>query len=229
MPRYNFGSHNGKPVVREYSGHGSNISIRTVHSKSRHFDGVQRRLELLNKYKTAKAYYSEEIKRRHLILPSDFKFISDLSEYVGNTWEQQNHSSNVLPNTSEYYDDFGFKVRSRGEMIIGNALKTLGLEAKYEPLITLKSGKKKNPDYSFPVRIIDRCFYIEFMGMTDDNDYINYNYGKIDEYMRSGILPNRDLILICGTKDWLPSQSEVMRIIASFINNAVLRTYNRKE
>lgn len=49
----------------------------------------------------------------------------------------------------------------------------------------------------------------------------------IHEYIRSGILPNRDLILICGTENWLPNQDEIIRIISSFINNAVLRTYNK--
>ena len=37
------------------------------------------------------------------------------------------------------------------------------------------------------------------------------------------------LILICGTENWLPNQEEIMRIISSFINNAVLRTLNRNQ
>ena len=105
MPRYNFGTHNGIQVVREYSGHGSNISIKTVHSKSRNFDNVQKKLELLNKYQADKTLYKDEIKRRRLILPSDFKFISEPSEYTFNSWEQLHHSSNAVANTSEYYDD----------------------------------------------------------------------------------------------------------------------------
>ena len=114
-------------------------------------------------------------------------------------------------------------------MIVAGALKALGLEAKYEPLVILNGGKKRSPDYSFPVRIIDRCFFVEFYGKSDNDGYIDYNYGKIDEYIRNGILPNRDLILICGTENWLPNQEEIMRIISSFINNAVLRTYNRNQ
>ena len=113
-------------------------------------------------------------------------------------------------------------------MFIGNALKDLGLEAKYEPSIVIKGGRKIHPDYIFPVEIIDRCFFIEFMGMCDSEEYINHNYGRIDEYMRNGILPNRDLILICGTSKWIPTEECIKRIIASFINNAVERVYNQK-
>ena len=51
---------------------------------------------------------------------------------------------------------------------------------------------------------------------------------KSDEYMRNGILPNRDLILISGTKNWIPSHESLKRKIANFINDAVLSAYERK-
>ena len=66
------------------------------------------------------------------------------------------------------------------------------------------------------------------MGMADDEEYINDNTEKTRVYMRSGILPNRDLILISGTKNWIPSQESIARTIASFINNAVLSAYNKQ-
>ena len=125
-------------------------------------------------------------------------------------------------------DDYGYHVRSRGEMLIGNSLKELGLDAKYEPALTLKDGRKVTPDYVFPIYPIDRCFFIEFIGMTGNNSYINYNYGKIDEYMRNGVLPNRDLILLCGSDTWLPTQETIKHIVASFINSAVERIESQK-
>ena len=64
--------------------------------------------------------------------------------------------------------------------------------------------------------------------MTDDDDYLENNYWKSDEYMRNGILPNRDLILISGTKNWIPSHESLKRRIAYFINDAVLSAYERK-
>ena len=171
--------------------------------------------------------YRDELRKRHIPVSDQFKFIRDPSPFNVEAWNNFKACANPNEINTGYYDAYGNNVRSRGEMLVANALKELGLEAKYEPLLTLKGGKKRSPDYVFPVRIIDRCFFIEFYGKCDNEGYVDYNYGKIDEYIRSGILPNRDLILICGTENWLPNQDEIIRIISSFINNAVLRTYNR--
>ena len=228
MPRYKTGSHNGYPVIREYSGRGDDKKTRVAHLNGKIYSEMQKKLELFNNTTKAKNIYGAEISRRYLIIPKDFKLIREPSEFDMNAWDQMEAAANSFEQKPRYFDDFGFNVRSRGEMFVGNVLKELGLEAKYEPMILLNSGKKKCPDYSFPVPVIGRCFFAEFFGMSENDGYINYNYGKIEEYMRNGILPNRDLILICGAEKWMPSHESIKRMIASFINNAVLRTYNRK-
>jgi len=228
MPRYKFGSHNGAIVIRAYSGRDKNITRTTVHENGNRFNEMHKQLLIYNKYDNLKNQYANEIKLRHLPILNDFKFINDPSIYDCNIWKAFVPSSNSYEIRTDYYDDYGNRVRSRGEMLIGNALKSLGLEAKYEPSIILKDGRKIHPDYSFPVPIICRCFFIEFIGMTGNEEYINYNYGRIDEYMRNDVLPNRDLILICGTDKWLPTQESMKRIIASFINNAVESVYSKK-
>ncbi len=227
LPRYKAGTHKGAPVIRKYSGIGCDRSRQDTHISGNNYAEMQKKLELYEKRISTKAEYGAEIKRRHLAVPINFSFMRDLSEFNFKAWEQYEACSNPREVKTEYYDDFGFNVRSRGEMMVGNALKELGLEAKYEPTIQLRGGRKKNPDYSFPVRIIDRCFFIEFMGMTDDEDYIDGNYLKLDEYMRNGILLNRDLIVISGTKNWIPTQESLKRKIAFFINDAVMSAYER--
>jgi hypothetical protein len=228
LPRYKTGIHCGAPVIRKYTGFGSSLSRQDTHITGGNYAEMQKELELYEKRMSIKAAFREEIKRRHLAIPDNFKFIRDVSEFDVSMWEQLQACSNAHEVNTGYYDGYGFNVRSRGEMIVGNALKELGLEAKYEPALLLKGGRKRNPDYSFPVRIIDRCFFVEFMGMTDDDDYLENNYWKSDEYMRNGILPNRDLILISGTKNWIPTQESLKRKIAYFINDAVLSAYERK-
>ncbi|MBO4680758.1 MAG: hypothetical protein J5623_02515 [Clostridiales bacterium] len=192
------------------------------------YDDMQKKLEQFNIISERERLFLEEINRRRLAIPSDFKFALEPSRFNVAYWKREVPCSNKIECNTEYYDDYGFNVRSRGEMIVGNALKSLGLEAKYEPLVDLKGMKKKSPDYSFPVHIIDRCFFVEFMGMMDKEEYVNDNTEKMRLYMRNGILPNRDLILISGTKNWIPSQESIARTIASFINNAVLDAYNRQ-
>lgn len=195
---------------------------------AKNFAEAQKNLEKYDSCIRAKKLYGEEISRRQLIVPSDFRFKRDPSEFNKAYWNRLEPCSNNHGCKTEYFDDYGFSVRSRGEMIVGNALKSLGLEAKYEPRLVLKGSKTKTPDYSFPVYVIDRCFFVEFLGMTDNEEYIDDNAEKIRLYMRNGILPNRDLILISGTKSWIPAQESIARVVASFINNAVLSAYNRQ-
>lgn len=228
MPRYRLGMHKGLPTIRGYSGSGSALTKKETQIYSSKYAEEMKKLELFNSVSERERLFFEEFKRRHLIVPSDFRFKRDPSKLNVAYWNQEVPCSNKLECTAEYYDDYGFNVRSRGEMIVGNALKSLGLEAKYEPLVDLKGLKRKSPDYSFPVHIIDRCFFVEFMGMADDEEYIDDNAEKIRLYMRSGILPNRDLILISGTKNWIPTQESIARTIAAFINNAVLSAYNKQ-
>ena len=225
MPRYKLGMHNGVNVIREYSGHGNSRSEKTIHINSSHYDQARKNLELYEYYTRQLNEFENELKRRNLTIPSGFRLKREITKFDTATWEQFIPCSNTYENNYKYRDDYGFNVKSRGEMLVGSALKNLGLEAKYEPNLILNNGRKKSPDYSFPVRIIDRCFFVEFMGKADDEGYIDYNHNKLEEYMKSGILPMRDLILITGTEDWIPSLEEIMRTIAYFINNAVLRTY----
>lgn len=227
MPRYSLGTHNGLPTIREYCGSGNALTKKETQIGSSNYAEAMKKLEQFNRISEREKLFFEEINRRHLAVPADFKIISEPSRFNVAYWNQEVPCSNRIECNTEYFDDYGFNVRSRGEMIVGNALKSLGLEAKYEPLVDLKGFKKKSPDYSFPVHIIDRCFFVEFMGMADDEEYINENAEKMRLYMRNGILPNRDLILISGTRNWIPSQESIARTIASFVNNAVLDACNK--
>ena len=227
MPRYRAGLHRGKQVIREYSGFGENRVKKLTLSCSRDYTAMQEKLEKYNYLTERKKLFDAELARRHLTIPAGFKLYYDTSPHNLEHWKQQVPCSNNYTNENQYIDSYGFKVKTRGEMLVSAALKDLGLEAKYEPELTMRNGRKRTPDYSFPVPVIDRCFYVEFMGMTDDGNYLNKNFGRIDEYMQSGILPNRDLIIICGTGKWLPSVETMKIIIASFINQAVHSVYEK--
>lgn len=227
MPRFRTGFHRGSQVIRAYSGSGKNLKYQENILSGKKGAALKLQYETYKICLLEFEQYRNELIKRHIPISDHFKFIRDPSPFNVEAWNNFKACSNPNEIKTDYYDAYGNNVRSRGEMIVAGALKALGLEAKYEPLLILKGGKKRSPDYSFPVRIIDRCFFIEFYGKCDNEGYVDYNYGKIDEYIRNGILPNRDLILICGTENWLPTQEEIIRIISSFINNAVLRTYKR--
>ena len=228
MPRYKTGTHKGHSVIREHKGTGAETVKKIAFENSPAYGEMHQQLLLYDNCKTLKKLFLDEIRRRHLNIPESFSIKNDTSDFNLDFWNSLIPCSNSHEIRTEYYDDYGYHVRSRGEMLIGNSLKDLGLEAKYEPCLFLKIGRKAHPDYSFPVPLIGRCFFIEFVGMTDNDEYINFNYGKTDEYMRNGILPNRDLILLCGSETYLPSQETIKRIVSAFINTAVENIYNKK-
>lgn len=227
MPRYKSGSHKGFQLIREYSGTGSGIIRKEVRENSQGFASMREKLDQFNSLTERRKLFAAELHRRRLTIPSNFKLCCDNSPLNVNAWKQFVPCSNHYENKNQYTDPYGFNVKSRSEMLVGNALKDLGFDAKYEPMLILRGNRKKTPDYSFPVPVIDRCFFIEFAGMADNSNYIDSNYGKIDEYMRNGILPNRDLILICGTENWLPSLETMKLMIASFVNSAVYSVYEK--
>ena len=199
MPRFSTGYHNGLKVIRTYWGHGKRIIKQEACINSPKTDSIEKKYKEYITTQNAYAQFKEELKRRNILIPGGFKLISTPSPYNAGLWDQFIDCSNPHEVKTEYYDDYGYNVRSRGEMNVGNALKALGLEAKYEPDLILSDSRKRSPDYSFPIRVLDRCFFVEFIGQADNIDYLNANYGKFDEYMRNGIFPNRDLIHICGT------------------------------
>lgn len=227
MPRFKCGTHKGVQLIRAYSGTGNEIIRKEVYENSRDYASMQEKLEKYNYLTERKKLFDAELARRHLIVPAGFKLHQDSSPHNLECWKNQVPCSNNYKNENQYIDSYGFNVKTRGEMLVAAALKDLGLEAKYEPILTLRNGRKRTPDYSFPVPAIDRCFYVEFMGMADDGNYLNKNFGKIDEYIQSGIFPGRDLILICGTEHWLPSVEAMKHTISSFINDAVFSVYEK--
>jgi len=170
MPRYKSGSHKGFQLIREYSGTGSGIIRKEVRENSRGFASMREKLDQFNSLTERRKLFAAELHRRRLTIPSNFKLCCDNSPLNVNAWKQFVPCSNHYENKNQYTDPYGFNVKSRSEMLVGNALKDLGFDAKYEPMLILRGNRKKTPDYSFPVPVIDRCFFIEFAGMADNSN-----------------------------------------------------------
>ena len=127
MPRYKRGVHHGVQVIREYSGKKEDWNKRISHAGSKNYSVMLNKLELYEERKLKLNAFQDEIKRRNLIIPENFKFIRDVSEFDVSALEQMQACSNAREVNTGYYDGYGFNVRSRGEMMVGNALKELGL------------------------------------------------------------------------------------------------------
>ena len=83
--------------------------------------------------------------------------------------------------------------RSKSEMLIAQILEEMGLEYKYEPIISV-IGQDKWPDFAVYCPEIDRYFYIEHLGMMGKMNYRLDNIEKIEAYEKSGIRDGVDIL-----------------------------------
>lgn len=115
------------------------------------------------------------------------------------------------------YEHNGIRMRSRGEVLIAQVLDSMGLTYKYE--VRLQIGNEVYyPDFAVWLPEFGRCFLIEFLGMLDSQNYAYKNGIKIGTYLNAGIVINRDILLLCGTKLSMPSAEEIAQDICSLIN-----------
>ena len=106
---------------------------------------------------------------------------------------------------------------SRGEMIVAQTLESLGLEYKYEPRIII-GGEVYYPDFIVYLPEFERCFFVEFMGRLDDEKYISRNKFKLMDYLKSGMVINRDLLVFCGYENSMVNSDDMTDDIVALIN-----------
>ena len=81
MPRYRVGTHRGNIVIREYSGSCSNLTKLETRMNTKSFAEAQRNLEKYDSCIRAKKFFCEEISRRHLAVPENFRFVRERSRF----------------------------------------------------------------------------------------------------------------------------------------------------
>ena len=131
-------------------------------------------------------------------------------------WDSIQSSTNTRDYTGEYYHN-GIRMRSRFELLVASVLDSLNLKYKYEVSLKLGGGTI-SPDFLVYLPELGMCFVIECLGMVDSSDYTYTNGIKISKYLSSGYVLNRDLILLCGTRDTLPDASIIRDLIVLSIN-----------
>ena len=97
---------------------------------------------------------------------------------------------------------------SRAEMIVAQTLDSLGMEYKYEPQIII-NGEIYYPDFLVYLPEFNRCFFVEFLGKLDKEDYRSRNKFKLMDYLGYGMVINKDLLLFGGTANDMVSADEM--------------------
>lgn len=110
----------------------------------------------------------------------------------------------------------GTRVRSKGEVIIYNTLKMLGVPFRYEQTIRLvdENGMtvKRVPDFVI-LKPDGTEVILEYLGKIDDDEYLMDNLRKIQLYRRNGYDLGKNLFIIGDSYGgWIDSEQIVKTI-----------------
>ena len=161
-------------------------------------DTAQKELKILDKlYKIYRNKVCEEVfetlnvYRQKLVEPlriPDKEFIEK--------WESESYEKlGFAVDYPEYYTDKGERVRSKSEVLIANALKSLGIPYKYEYPLYLNNGFTYHPDFKIVKMKNREIVYWEHFGKMDDPEYVDKVVRKLNAYAQNGIFPGKNLIV----------------------------------
>jgi len=213
LPVIHQGKHNGKPVLRIYR------KDRNTTKQTQHRLNTDKGMELLKIFNKRDALVKDKAMLKGLLngIPDipDIDLSKVKTKYNRNMWENIHVRAEYETKEKGYpYKDM--IMDSRGEMIVAQCLDSLGLMYKYEPRLVL-FGEEYYPDFIVYLPEFQRCFFIEFMGKLDDDKYIARNEFKLMDYLKSGMVVNRDILLFCGYENSMVNADEMIDDIVALI------------
>lgn len=135
--------------------------------------------------------------RKHLVSPlylSDERFIEEWKNAIPD-------STNPYPIESEIYTNRGEHVRSKSERIIADELFRLGIPYKYEAALKLGGQTVVYPDFTILNVKKRETWYLEHLGMLDNEEYLQNTFNKMNHYIQQGIIPGKNLIITYEKSD----------------------------
>ena len=168
-----------------------------------HTESGQKYSELIHKYKEIKAEYDLLLKswnetycfappRVKLPLKNAYNPHKMDNEYFN---KQKDYQGKYVADNPTISDDGVFK--SKNELIAADALNEMDIPFKYETKLYIDEAKETiNPDYLLDFYEIDRCSYLEVLGMNDKFSYAASTTVKISSYSKGKYRPGRDVIYV---------------------------------
>ena len=159
--------------------------------------------EVINNYLNIKSEYDYLLSgwnSTYVIAPPRVKFpIKQFHDphhmnnaYYESQKEKQGKYVPENPTISEYGE-----FKSKNELMAATALKQMDIPFKYETELYIEETDEKiNPDFLINFFEIDRCSYLEVLGMNDKGDYAVRTSAKINSYSRGEYRPGREVIYV---------------------------------
>jgi len=132
--------------------------------------------------------------------------------------EQQENRGKYEPENPTYSDHGVLK--SKNELMSAELLDRMGIPFKYETELHIgEVDKTINPDFLISFYEIDRCFYLEVLGMNDKGDYSVKTATKLYDYSKGKYRSGREVIyMILCDKSNFDSDYFVNLVMATFDN-----------
>ena len=208
--------------------HGNIHRFYASSHNGRHYEALYRLSRQLNDEMKKLAQEYHQAYGGYIKVDSASLEFTDLTcpKYDDSFWKNADCSGAGYTNENQYIFN-GINYRSRAEMMIAQILTDMGLKFKYEVRITA-NGHDHSVDFAVYLPEFKCCFFIEYLGMLDDDKYASDTGYKLRDYFTEGIYPNKNLILLCGNRNELPSADIVRNSIHSMIESITLMfTYNK--
>ena len=134
--------------------------------------------------------------RKALVKP---EFLSD-EEYINQWLSQPYKKFGFKADAPEFYTTGGVRVRSKSEVIIGEALERHNIPYRYEYPVYQDGVLMAAPDFNCLNVRLRKDYYWEHLGMLDNEAYADNNVRKLNEYTLNPDFDESRLILTTETK-----------------------------
>ncbi|MBO4474419.1 MAG: hypothetical protein J5750_05830 [Clostridiales bacterium] len=169
---------------------------RFLKEAQRELSGIETCIHNFIRHKSESVFSDLNQQRQNLVTP----YMTD-NEKCSQIWlSLPFQTSPYEPEEKLFKTRRGDLVRSKSELMIADIYYELGIPYRYECEVTLRSGQKRYPDFTLfhaPRRIV---IYHEHLGRMDEEDYVNKNLKKLQEYGEIGIFSGKNLLLSFETK-----------------------------
>ena len=204
MPHGHFKMKNGRKYVYvTYDPQNAKLNLRhpsrlLVDSKrgKEYADSVSRYLEL----KQAYTNLLNEWNSRYSVTPPGVIFpimqFSDPHKMNNEFYKRQKALCGEYTPKCPTVSDHG-ELKSKNEQMGADLLKQMGIPFKYEPEVSFVNTEEViDPDFLINFFEIDRCAYLEILGMNDKVDYSVRTAAKMNSFSKDTYRPGREVIYV---------------------------------
>ena len=171
--------------------------LRVTSKRGRQYiDEINRYLSLKSEYDSLLKSWNETYAFPPPKVKFPIKYSYDIHKLDSEYFKQQKENRGRYVPDNPTVSEFGI-FKSKNELMTADVLADLGIPFKYETELYVEEANEKiNPDFLLDFYEIDRCSYLEVLGMNDKFSYAASTTVKITSYSMGKYRPGREVIYV---------------------------------